>query len=390
MIGQQHLVGPGGPLRALIEAGSLHSLLLWGPAGTGKTTIARLIARHTDAEFVTMSATSAGVKEVREIVEQSRRRLGTNGERTILFLDEIHRFSKAQQDALLPGAEEGLIILVGATTENPFFALTSPLLSRAQLFRLEALSADDLRAIAGHGLEVVGLPAAPAAVDHLIDHSSGDARAVLNSLETAAALARARQHDQVEVDDAAQALQFRRLPADRTGDAHYDQISAFIKSLRGSDPDAALYWMARMLERGEDPRYLARRMVILASEDIGLADPRALLVAVAAFHALEFVGLPEAGLNLAEAALYLARAPKSKASAQALWAAMADVSQLAPEPVPVHLRDSSYPGARRLGHGKGYVDPHDHPGHLVDQEYRPESARDHRYYEPSGMGEEER
>jgi putative ATPase len=311
----------------------------------------------------------------------------------VLFVDEVHRWSKAQQDVLLPAVEEGTITLIGATTENPYFSLVTPLLSRTILLRLEPLEADALRSLLrralsdeDRGLGKLGVDADDEALDHLIEVAGGDARIALTGLEAAALVARSAGLVTVTRELAADAVQQKAIVYDRQGDAHYDVISAFIKSIRGSDPDAALFWLARMLEAGEDARYVARRLVVHASEDIGMADPRALLVASAAAHAVEFVGLPEARINLAHATIYLARAPKSNSVITAIGKAQADAASA--DPVPLHLRDTSYPAARKLGHGKGYKYPHDHPGHYVEQEHRPERFEGKRYYEPSDQGEE--
>ncbi len=391
VVGQQHLVGPGAPLRALAESDRVGSSILWGPAGTGKTTLARLLADSTAKHLVTLSATAAGVKDVREALAGAELRLGEQGQGTMLFIDEVHRFSKSQQDVLLPAVEDGLVVLIGATTENPYFEVNPPLLSRTSLWRLHALSDEDLDTLVRRGLELEEADAEEDAVAALVAACEGDARAALTTVEVAVALAKAAAPDPsarvtLSMGDMARARDGRLFH--QGADEHYDQISALIKSVRGSDPDAGLYWMARMIEAGEDPRFLARRMVILASEDIGLADPQALLVAEAAARAVEYVGLPEAALNLAEAVIYLARAPKSNAVVVALGRAQADVRSGLTQEVPAHLRDAHYKGAADLGHGEGYVYPHDDPSGVVEQQYRPDALEGRVYYEPTPHGAE--
>jgi putative ATPase len=387
VVGQEHLLGPGRPLRALVQGDRLTSVILWGPPGVGKTTLARVLAESSNKVFEQLSAVSASVKDVREIIENARMRLGQHGKGTVLFLDEIHRFNKAQQDALLPSVEEGLLVLIGATTENPFFEVNPPLLSRSTLFRLEPLGEDALQALAVRGLEAEQVKADQDAIDHLVTRSGGDGRQLLTSLEVAMALATERQHDVVTMIDAEDAIGTRALRYGR--DDHYDVVSAFIKSIRGSDANAGLYWLARMLEAGEDARFIARRLVILASEDVGMADPMSLLVANAAAHAVEFVGLPEASLNLAQAVVHLSSAPKSNSSALGIWAAQEAVRSHPAGEVPAHLRDGHYQGAKRLGHGVGYEYPHDAPDGWVDQQYRPDGVTE-TYYTPTNRGYEGR
>jgi len=388
-VGQSHLLGPGKALTKLLEGRHLPSIVLWGPAGTGKTTLAYLMADAVGAEIQQLSAVSSGVADARKVMAQAKGGLF----RTVLFVDEVHRWSKTQQDVLLPAVEEGTVTLIGATTENPYFSLVTPLLSRSILVRLEPLTAEDLRALllraladGDRGLGTQGVDASEEAIDHLIEVAGGDARVALTGLEAAVLAARSAGEDVLTLERTADAVQKKAIVYDRQGDAHYDVVSAFIKSIRGSDPDAALFWLARMLEAGEDPRYIARRMVVHASEDIGLADPRALLIAVAAAQAVEYVGLPEARLNLAEAAIYLCRAPKSNSVLVSLGRATEDA--LSSDPVPLHLKEPGHPSLKKLGYGKDYRYPHDFPGHRVDQEYRPARFSGKRYYDPSDQGEE--
>jgi putative ATPase len=393
-VGQGHIVGPGSPLRALIETDRLSSVILWGPPGTGKTSLASIIAAATHAHYIELTAVSAGVADVRKAIEQGRQMLSAD-RRTILFIDEIHRFNKSQQDALLKAVESGWVILVGATTENPFFEVNSPLLSRSLLFHLEALSPGEVGAVVDRALKDTerGLAGThvrfhPDAIARIIDMSGGDARFALNALEVCVAAAAAAGADVVGPDDVNAALQRRVLRYDKGGDVHYDVISAFIKSMRGTDPDAAVFWLTQMLEAGEDPEFIARRMVIFASEDVGNADPMALVLAVAAFDALRVVGLPEASLNLAQAATYLASAVKSNASMVALGRAREDLARLGGQTAPPYLRDQHYPAARKLGHGEGYKYPHDFPGGWVDQDYLPGDLPGQPYYEPTDRGAE--
>ena len=364
-----------------MEVDKLSSVILWGPPGTGKTTLARVIAASTNRAFVPMSAVTAGVKDVRDTVEGARTLLAEHGRPTILFLDEVHRFNKSQQDALLPSVEDGTLTLIGATTENPYFEVNAPLLSRSTLFRLEPLTEADLQVLAQRAVDAEDATADAEAVAHLINLVDGDGRALLTSLEVAIALA-ADRHVTLEHAEAARGA--RALRYER--DDHYDVISAFIKSIRGSDPDAGLYWLARMITAGEDARFIARRLVILASEDIGMADPMALVVATAAASAVEFVGLPEAQLNLAQAVVHLATAPKSNRTALGIWGALEDVAAKPAGLVPAHLRDAHYRSAQRIGHGVGYVYPHDDPRGWTEQEYRPDEVAGRSYYEPTEHG----
>ena len=395
-VGQHRAIGVGTVLRRAVDAGEVPSLILWGPPGSGKTTLAALIAGTTNAAFEAVSATSAGVADLRKVIDRAAERLRA-GRRTILFIDEIHRFNKSQQDAVLPHVENATVTLLGATTENPSFEVNAALLSRSRVIRLEALEPDDLRRLIDRaltdpdrGLGDQRVTVDDDAMDRLVTFCGGDARIALNSLELAvqAAAADASGARRVTVTDVEGALQHPALLYDRAGDQHFWLISAFIKSLRGSDPDASVYWLARMLEAGEDPLFVARRLVILAAEDVGLADPHALGVAVAAQQAAHFVGMPEGYLPLAEAALYLATAPKSNSVLRAYTAASTDVAETLHQPVPLHLRNAVTGLGRSMGFGSGYRYAHDHEGGIAAQQYLPAALEGHRYYEPSQLGAE--
>jgi len=394
VVGQRHLLGPGTPLRRLIEGHASLSLLLWGPPGSGKTTLAMLVATATGRRFAELSAVTAGVKEVRAAIEEARQQLTLYGRQTVLFIDEVHRFSKTQQDALLPAVEKGTVSLVGATTENPFFSVISPLLSRSLLLRLEPLSDEDVQVVVRRALaDERGLGGSVAlaadAEQHLLRIADGDARRALGALEAGAGAADATGTETITLALLEDAVDRAAVRYDRQGDQHYDIVSAFIKSMRGSDVDAALHYLARMVEAGEDPRFIARRIVIFASEDVGMADPTALPVAVAAAQALEMIGLPEARLNLAQAVIHCTLAPKSNAVIKAIGAAQDDVRAGRLGGVPPHLRDSHYPGARKIEHGKGYRYPHDSPDGVVQQQYAPDDVVERTYYEPTTHGAEQ-
>jgi putative ATPase len=387
LVGQQHVLGEGSALRLAIEQDRPPSMILFGPPGTGKTTIARIVAERTGATFEELSAVSARVDDVRAVIARARERLGANGLRTILFIDEIHRFNKGQQDSVLHAVEDGLVTLIGATTENPYFEVNAALLSRCTVIELFALDEDELSEVVRRGAAALEVELDDELVRLIATRAGGDARSALQILELARDTARTEEVP-LAAEHVLDASRKRPLLYDRKGDQHYDFASAFIKSMRGGDADAAVYYLAAMIEAGEDPRFIARRMVILASEDIGNADPRALSVAVAAAHALEFVGLPEAQLNLAQAAIYLARAPKSNASATAIWEAQKDVRQHGNARPPAMLRSTGHAkAAKARGHGEGYVYPHEDPRGF-ELEYLPEELRGRRYYRPSGSGEE--
>ncbi|NBM16522.1 replication-associated recombination protein A [Streptomyces sp. GC420] len=400
VVGQQHLLRPGSPLRRLVGEGGggpagASSVILWGPPGTGKTTLAYVVSKATNKRFVELSAITAGVKEVRAVIEGARRASGGFGKDTVLFLDEIHRFSKAQQDSLLPAVENRWVTLIAATTENPYFSIISPLLSRSLLLTLEPLTEDDLRMLLGRALtEDRGLGGAVTlagdAQTHLLRIAGGDARRALTALEAGAGAAMAKGEPEITLRTLEETVDRAAVKYDRDGDQHYDVASALIKSIRGSDVDAALHYLARMIEAGEDPRFIARRLMISASEDIGLADPGALPLAVAAAQAVAMIGFPEAALTLSHATIALALAPKSNSATTAIGAALADVRAGLAGPVPPHLRDGHYKGAAKLGHAQGYVYPHDVPGGIAAQQYAPDAISGRLYYDPTRYGAEAR
>ncbi|MGB8956268.1 MAG: replication-associated recombination protein A [Tumebacillaceae bacterium] len=398
LIGQEQIVGPGKLLRRAIETDRLTSLILYGPPGTGKTTIAKVIAGHTKSIFKTINAVTAGVADIRKVVEEAKEAITMYQRRTVLFVDEIHRFNKSQQDALLPHVEEGLIILIGATTENPFFEVNPALLSRSQIFRLQPHDEEDLMRMARRALETPGRGLGDHSVEmdedalrHIARYSEGDARRLYNALELAVLSTPPNEQGVIHVtlDVAAESIQRRVLRYDKNADQHYDTVSAFIKSIRGSDPDGALYWLAKMIDAGEDPKFIARRLVISASEDIGNADPRALQIAVNAFQAIELIGMPEGRIVLGQATTYLATAPKSNAAYMGINQALQAIRDGSSVEVPLHLRDAHYKGAAKLGHGKGYLYPHDFPGNFAPQRYLPEELGDAMFYRPTRNGYEQ-
>jgi putative ATPase len=393
LVGQDHLLAPGAPLRQLVEGAAPMSVILWGPPGSGKTTIAHLVAGAGDRRFVALSALSAGVKDVRSVIDTARRERRAGGRPTILFIDEVHRFSKTQQDSLLAAVEDRTVTLLAATTENPYFSVISPLLSRCVLLTLQPLDDEAVRGLVKRALDdergLAGtVTLAQDAEDHLVRLAAGDVRKALTALEAAASSAGAQGVTEIDAAMAEKAVDVAAVRYDRDGDAHYDVTSAFIKSMRGSDVDAALHWLARMLVAGEDPRFIARRIVIFASEDVGMADPTALLVATAAAQAVQLIGLPEAQLNLAQAVIHLATAPKSNAVMRGIAAAMDDVRAGTGGPVPRHLRDAHYSGSKGLGHGIGYRYPHDDPHGVVAQQYPPDDLVGRDYYQPTAHGTE--
>ncbi len=398
-VGQEKIIGKGKLLRRAIEADRLQSLIFYGPPGTGKTTLAWIIANETEAEFESLNAVVARLKELREVLSRAQERLGMYNKKTVLFIDEIHRFNKAQQDALLPSVEDGEVILIGATTENPYFEVNAPLVSRSRIFQLKPLNEAEIIKLLKNALEdeEKGLgnyevEIADEALKHLANVANGDAREALNALELAVLTTPTDEQGVIRIDlaIAEESIQQRALKYDKDGDNHYDTVSAFIKSLRGSDPDAALYWLARMIKAGEDPKFIARRLVVHAAEDVGNANPHALMVANAAAKAVEFLGMPEARIPLAQAAIYIAAAPKSNAAIKGIDQALNVVEKERSYSVPAHLRDTHYSGAKDLGHGKGYKYPHDYPNNYVKQDYLPKELKDKSFYQPYENGYEKK
>ncbi|MGM0502275.1 MAG: replication-associated recombination protein A [Bacillota bacterium] len=397
-MGQQDIVGEGKLLRRAIKADRLQSVIFYGPPGTGKTTLAEIIANTTAAEFENLNAVTSGVKDLREVISRAKERRGMYSKATVLFIDEIHRFNKAQQDALLPAVENGTVVLIGATTENPYFEVNSPLLSRSRIFKLEKLTAAQIVEIMKRALEDeeqglgrFNVEITDRAVEHLADVANGDARQALNALELAVITTPEKQGiKRIDLEVAEESIQQKAINYDQAGDNHYDTISAFVKSLRGSDPDAALYWLAKMIEAGEDPMFIARRMIVHAAEDVGNANPHALMVAVSAAQALEYVGLPEARIPLAQAAIYIASVPKSNAVINGIDQALEAVKKTSTSGVPSHLKDAHYSGAQDLGNGEGYKYPHSFPGNYVNQQYLPDELTGTQFYSPTGNGYEQR
>ena len=396
-VGQQHIIGRGKLLYRLIEADKLSSVVFYGPPGTGKTSLAKIIANRTNAVFYELNAVTSGKKEITEVLDKAKDNLGVYNKKSILFIDEIHRFNKAQQDALLPSVEKGLVTLIGATTENPYFEINSPLLSRSTIFEFENLTPDDIRCVIERAIDdrergygVMKIKCDADALDHFAEVANGDVRRALNALELGILTVDKNEDGMIHIDleTAQECIQQRAVQYDKNGDNHYDTISAFIKSIRGSDPDAALYWMAKMITAGEDPKFIARRIVISASEDIGNAEPMALPVAMAAADAVQFIGMPEARINLAQAVVFLACAPKSNASYLAVDAAIAAVKHVSNSNVPAHLQDTHYSGSEKLGRGMTYQYPHNYPGHYVKQQYLPDDLAGTHFYEPTEMGHE--
>lgn len=398
-IGQEHIIGKGKLLYRAIKADQLSSIILYGPPGTGKTTLARIIANTTKAHFEQLNAVTSGVADIRKVIKEAGDRLGMYNKKTILFVDEIHRFNKSQQDALLPSVEDGTVVLIGATTENPYFEVNAPLVSRSRIFQLKPLNQADIEKMMKNalknkqkGLGNLNIEITQDALDHIASTANGDARTALNALELAALTTPPTGENKsilIDIEVAQECIQRRALVYEKNGDNHYDTISAFIKSVRGSDADAALYWLAKMIYAGEDPKFIARRIIILASEDIGNADPQALVIAVEAARAVEFVGFPEARIILAQAVTYLATAPKSNAAYMGIHRALNDVENKRTGAIPLHLRDAHYKGAGKLGHGKGYQYPHDFEGGYVKQQYLPDELQGVEYYTPTDNGYEE-
>ncbi len=395
-VGQEEIIGKGKLLRRAIKADRLQSAIFYGPPGTGKTTLAEIIANTTQAEFEKLNAVTSGVKDLRAVIKRAEERRGMYNKRTVLFIDEIHRFNKSQQDALLPAVEDGVIILIGATTENPYFEVNSPLISRSRIFKLNKLNLDNISSILNRaltdqeqGLGEYNVEITTKALKHLAKVANGDARRALNALELAV-LTTPTQEGVVKIDLAVaeESIQQKAISYDKSGDNHYDITSAFVKSLRGSDPDAAIYWMAKMISAGEDPRFIARRMIVHAAEDVGNANPHALMMAVSAAQALEYIGMPEARIPLAQAALYIASAPKSNAAITAIDQALSTVNNLDDSGVPTHLRDGHYQGAKNLGHGVDYKYPHNYSGNYIGQQYLPNNLKDNKFYNPSQNGYE--